>query len=137
MPSYAERPTLPPLHTLNLLPASYESRRRTTTPYDSYEPMNDSWQSRRRVSTCSSTRTPSPSPSDSSTLSSPGNKVTLVPCASIDEADAVIVVPTVPDGGKGFLVTGHALAQLRLPQRQLAKDVRARMHPYRFSSRRA
>ncbi|KAF7318981.1 J domain-containing protein [Mycena chlorophos] len=122
MPSYAERPTLPPLHTLNLLPASYESRRRTTTPFDSYEQMNDSWQSRRRVSTCSSTRTPSPSPSDSSTLSSPGNKVTLVPCASIDEADAVIVVPTLPDGGKGFLVTGHALAQLRLPQRQLAKD---------------
>ncbi|KAJ7064959.1 hypothetical protein C8F01DRAFT_1128931 [Mycena amicta] len=138
MSSYAERPTLPPLHTLNLLPESYLPRR----TYDSYDPMarlhvpHRSWQSHRRVSTSSSsTRTPSPSPSDASTSSSPSKpnaaKLTLIPC-SFEDADAVIVVPSsgkaLPDN-KGFLLTGQALTQLR--QRTMPKDVR--MHPYRFT----
>ncbi|KAF7316266.1 hypothetical protein MIND_00145300 [Mycena indigotica] len=126
MSSYAARPTLPSLRALNLLPESHP------TCYDSYEHMTQrTWQSHRRVSMSSSTRTPSPSPSDASTQSSP-TKLTLVPCA-FEEAEAVIVLPPTTKPGKGFLLTGQSLAQLRLPQRQLAKEVRDRMHPYRFS----
>ncbi|KAF7359414.1 Mitochondrial escape protein 2 [Mycena sanguinolenta] len=75
--SSSERPTLPPLHTLNLLPASY-AQRRGSSPYDSYERPcqrlnvpQSSW-SRRRVSTSSSStsRTPSPTPSGCSSTSS-------------------------------------------------------------------
>ncbi|KAJ7871519.1 hypothetical protein B0H14DRAFT_2570843 [Mycena olivaceomarginata] len=151
--SSSERPTLPPLHTLNLLPASY-AQRRGSSPYDSYErpcqrfnvPQH-SW-SRRRVSTSTSSstsRTPSPTPSDasstSSTSPSSSSKLKLVP-SSFEDADAIIVIP--PPGaphvpgtrpGRGLLLTGPALEHLRHPQRQIAKGTR--LHPYRFAGRRA
>ncbi|KAJ7666016.1 hypothetical protein DFH06DRAFT_1185652, partial [Mycena polygramma] len=151
--------SLPSLHTLNLLPASY-AQHRGSSPYDSYErpcprfkvPQH-SWQRPRRVSTSTSSstaRTPSPTPSDassrtssslSSSPTSPNSKLTLVP-SSFADADAIVVIP--PPGaphvpgtrpGQGLLLTGHALELLRHPQRQIAKGTR--LHPYRFAGRRA
>ncbi|KAJ7468036.1 hypothetical protein FB451DRAFT_1177688 [Mycena latifolia] len=132
MASYSassERPTLPPLHTLNLLPSSYRSR---PSPYDSLCPPPHA---HRRASTASSSRTPSPTPSDASSnlsSSSPVSpKLTLVP-SSFADADAVLVVP--PTGAaKPLLLTGVALAHLRHPQRQISKGTR--LHPYRFARR--
>ncbi|KAJ7629355.1 hypothetical protein DFH06DRAFT_1480356 [Mycena polygramma] len=152
--------SLPPLHTLNLLPASC-AQHRGGSPYDTYErpcPRLDitqhSWQRPRRVSTSttsSTSRTPSPTPSDasfrtssssSSSPTSPSNsKLTLVP-SSFADADAIVVIP--PPGtphvpgtrpGQGLLLTGPALQLLRRPQRQIAKGTR--LHPYRFAGRRA
>ncbi|KAJ6557988.1 hypothetical protein B0H19DRAFT_1261555 [Mycena capillaripes] len=152
--SSSERPTLPPLHTLNLLPTS----RREASPYGSYErpcPRLNvpqySWSHTRRVSTSTSSstsRTPSPTPSDASssrsTSSSPTSpsksKLTLVP-SSFADAEAIVVIP--PPGathvpgtrpGQGLLLMGPALEHLRHPQRQIAKGTR--LHPYRFAGRR-
>ncbi|KAF7360210.1 hypothetical protein MVEN_00749800 [Mycena venus] len=153
--SSSDRPTLPPLHTLNLLPPSY-AQRKGGSPYDSYErpcqrpyAPQHSWQRTRRVSTSTSSstsRTPSPTPSNassrtssSSSTSSPisPSKLTLIP-SSFEDADAVVVVP--PPGARSgtsqsLLLTGPALEQLRHPRRQLAKGTR--LHPYRFAGRRA
>ncbi|KAJ7164728.1 hypothetical protein C8R43DRAFT_239059 [Mycena crocata] len=165
--SASERPTLPPLHTLNLLPKSFNQQGRGRSTYDSYESPScprlnvpqRSWPYDRRVSMTSSTsRTPSPTPSDasSSASSSPTSpsksKLTLIP-SSFEDAEAIIVIP--PPGapqipgmssvrgvhskpGQGLLLTGPALELLRHPQRQIAKGTR--LHPYRFAgdaSRRA
>ncbi|KAJ7108687.1 hypothetical protein C8R44DRAFT_743928 [Mycena epipterygia] len=155
--SSSERPTLPPLHTLNLLPASYVRHCRGDSPYESYEhpscprlhvPQHSWSYNNRRVSTSSSSstsRTPSPSPSATSSLghspsptspSKSNSKFTLVP-SSFEDADAVIVIPPpgaphVPGAqlGQGLLLTGAALEHLRHPQRQIAKGTR--LHPYRF-----
>ncbi|KAJ7689398.1 hypothetical protein B0H17DRAFT_1202291 [Mycena rosella] len=129
-----ERPTLPPLHTLNLLPPTYR--------------RYDSLCAGRRASSCtSSSRTPSPTPSDLSSSSSSSasssplsayarGKLTLVP-SSFADADAVVVVPppSAADAkhGKPLLLTGAALAHLRHPQRQIARGTR--LHPYRFARR--
>ncbi|KAJ6500399.1 hypothetical protein C8R45DRAFT_977512 [Mycena sanguinolenta] len=148
--SSSERPTLPPLHTLNLLPASY-AQRRGSSPYDSYERPcqrlnvpQSSW-SRRRVSTSSSetSRTPSPTPSGVSSCSSassnssptsPSKKLTLVP-SSFEDAQAIVVIPPPGTPGQGLLLMGPALEHLRHPQRRIAKGTR--LHPYRFAGRRA
>ncbi|KAJ7918473.1 hypothetical protein B0H13DRAFT_2269166 [Mycena leptocephala] len=153
MPSYsssAERPALPPLRTLNLLPTSC-AQHQGGSPYDSYEAScprlhvpQHSWLPSRRVST-STSRTPSPTPSDtpsntSSTSSptSPSNnpKLTLIP-SSFADAEAVIVIsppgaPNVP--GQALLLTGPALKRLRHAQRRLAQGTR--VHPYRFGGHR-
>ncbi|KAJ7461744.1 hypothetical protein B0H11DRAFT_2285739 [Mycena galericulata] len=149
--SSSERPTLPSLHTLNLLPPACAQRPRGGSPYDSYDrpscpPLNvpqHSWPYNRRVSTSSSTsRTPSPTPSDtslSSASSSPTSpsksKLTLIP-SSFEDAEAVIVIPPpgAPASGPqtaSLLLMGPALEHLRHPQRQIAKGTR--LHPYRFA----
>ncbi|KAJ7180503.1 hypothetical protein C8R46DRAFT_1344823 [Mycena filopes] len=138
--SSSERPTLPPLHTLNLLPASFAPHHRGDSPYHSSVPK-PSWAYPRRVSISSSStsRTPSPSPSDSgsssSSTSSTSAKLKLVPCAFAD-ADAVVVIPPpgAPGQGQTLMLTGPALAHLRHPQRQIAKGTR--LHPYRFAATR-
>ncbi|KAJ7100089.1 hypothetical protein B0H15DRAFT_796783 [Mycena belliarum] len=133
----SERPTLPSLHTLNLLPPSYHRRAST------YDSLCQTPHTFRRASTASSSRTPSPTPSDASSNLSGGSspssavspKLTLVPSA-FDEADAVLVVPPPGHGAAGskpLLLTGAALAHLRHPQRQIAKGTR--LHPYRFARR--
>ncbi|KAK7023861.1 hypothetical protein R3P38DRAFT_3270138 [Favolaschia claudopus] len=152
----SERPTLPPLHTLNLLPSSYSQRYRL--PSDIYEnscSRRDVFQhsaSHRRVSTCTSSstsRTPSPTPSDassatsasstSSTPTSPSKtqKLTLVP-SSLEDAEAVVVISSPDDphapSARPLLLLGPALEQLRHPQRSVAKGTR--LHPYRFAGRR-
>ncbi|KAJ7043462.1 hypothetical protein C8F04DRAFT_1072148 [Mycena alexandri] len=141
--SSSERPTLPPLHTLNLLPPSFAQHCRGDSPYDSSPRLHvpkRSWAYPRRVSMSSSSssstsRTPSPSPSDSSSSSSSTSptspKVKLVPCSFAD-ADAVVVIPPPGAPGQGLLLTGPALAHLRHPQRQIAKGTR--LHPYRFAA---
>ncbi|KAJ6472661.1 hypothetical protein DFH09DRAFT_1343872 [Mycena vulgaris] len=114
--SYAARPTLPPLHTLNLLPPSYR-RSDSATP-------------------STSSRSPSPTPSDASVRSSfstpptSPSKLTLIP-SSLAAADAVLLVPP-PSAAHAapLLLTGAALAHLRHP---LAKG--ARLHPYRVVRR--
>ncbi|KAJ6584567.1 hypothetical protein B0H19DRAFT_1249530 [Mycena capillaripes] len=151
--SSSERPTLPPLHTLNLLPAPCAQHRKRGSPYDSYERTcprlnvpQHSWPYARRVSTSTSSstsRTPSPSPSDTSSRTSSSSsptspskqKLTLVP-SSFEDAEAIVVIP--PPGaahGRGqsqsLLLTGLALEHLRHPQRPLAKGTR--LHPYRFA----
>ncbi|KAJ7774474.1 hypothetical protein DFH07DRAFT_1056886 [Mycena maculata] len=143
--SSSERPTLPSLHTLNLLPPSYAQRPGGSSPYDSYERPScprpnvaqHSWPYKRRVSTSSSTsRTPSPTPSDasSSASSSPTSpsksKLTLIP-SSFADADAVVVVPPPNGAGQSLLLMGPALEHLRHPQRQISKGTR--LHPYRFA----
>ncbi|KAJ6482167.1 hypothetical protein C8R47DRAFT_1218143 [Mycena vitilis] len=137
--------SLPPIHTLNLLPSSC-AQRKGGSSYDDYErpcPLNvpqRSWSS--------TSRAPSPTPSDassrtsSSSRSSPvSTKLTLIP-SSFADADAIVVIP--PPGtphvpgtrpGQGLLLTGPALERLRHPQRQIAKGTR--LHPYRFADRRA
>lgn len=109
----------------------------------------------RQVSTSSShtsasrTISPSPSPSPSDAVSEinhsnphTNTKFRLVPCP-LEVADAVILVPApnaypIPNSpnyvprtghGRGLLLVGPALQQIRQPQRQLAKG--ARIHPYR------
>ncbi|KAJ7204780.1 hypothetical protein GGX14DRAFT_569359 [Mycena pura] len=151
MPSctQSERPTLPALRTLNLLPDSYDCLTYARNPNVPHR----SWAYPRRVSTTSSSststsRTPSPSPSDASSSLSPVSpaksaapKLTLVP-SSFDDADAVVVipppgVPSIPGAngrpGQSLLLMGAALAHLRHPQRQIAKGTR--LHPYRFAPR--
>ncbi|THV06499.1 hypothetical protein K435DRAFT_789347 [Dendrothele bispora CBS 962.96] len=119
------------------------------------------------VSSSTSSRTPSPTPSDSSISSSstsafpstpftpltPGSsagrpKMRLIP-STLEEADAVVVVPPqsfydesnpstslldakVNGSGKSkaLLLVGPALRHLRHPQRQIAKG--ARIHPYKI-----
>ncbi|KAJ7185769.1 hypothetical protein C8R46DRAFT_1207889 [Mycena filopes] len=139
------RPTLPPLHTLNLLPAQH---RRWDSPYDHLPRLHIPKRTRacpRRVSLSSSSsttsRTPSPTPSDcsssstSSTSMSPASphphaKLRLVP-SSLADADAVVVIPPSGAPGQGLLLTGPALARLRSRQRPLAEGTR--LHPYRFA----
>ncbi|KAJ7118626.1 hypothetical protein C8R43DRAFT_1241812 [Mycena crocata] len=153
--SSSQRPTLPPLHTLNLLPPSYAQQRRGESPYDSYDRPScprlnvpeHLWPYNRRASTSSSSRTPSPTPSDasSSASSSPTSpsksKLTLIP-SSFEDADAIVVIP--PPGasldiapgaqskpGQALLLLGFSLKRLHHHQCQIAKGTR--MHPYRFA----
>ncbi|KAJ6542276.1 hypothetical protein B0H10DRAFT_1970588 [Mycena sp. CBHHK59/15] len=146
--SSSERPTLPPLHTLDL-PTPYVQRR---PAYDSSCPrLNVPHPSsyHRRVSTSSSStsRTPSPTPSDASSSSptSP-SKIRLVP-SSFEDATAILLIPPPdapyipgvisvsapspegPRSGQGLLLFGSAMERLRHPLRQIAKG--ARLHPYR------
>ena len=97
---------------------------------------------------CAISPSPSPSLSDADSEVNHSNphkdtKFRLVPC-SLDIADAVILVPAsnaypIPNlpnyvprtgHGRGLLLVGPALQQIRQPQRQLAKG--ARIHPYRL-----
>ncbi|KAJ7821026.1 hypothetical protein B0H14DRAFT_2832536 [Mycena olivaceomarginata] len=145
--SSSKRPTLPPLRTLNLLPPC--TQRQGDSVYDSYDrpcPTLNVPHHTRRVSTSTSSstsRTPSPTPSDAGSLSSAtssssssSSKLTLVPCASFEDAEAVVLIPPPgTEGTRGLLLMGPALARLRCPQRPLAKGTR--VHPYRIARRRA
>ncbi|KAF9467841.1 hypothetical protein BDZ94DRAFT_1318390 [Collybia nuda] len=156
-----ERPTLPPLHTLDLPnPTSMKPRLHGAQLrhefYDQYPRYNI-----RQVSDSSSStsRTSSPTPSISpmsgahALPSLPSNRrqtVLFYPC-SLEEADAALLipppsapyVPRVSDLGtsspfqqkqnKCLLLTGPRLDELRRPGRQLAKG--ARIHPYRLAMR--
>ncbi|KAF8814800.1 hypothetical protein BYT27DRAFT_7230448 [Phlegmacium glaucopus] len=146
------RPTLPPIHTLNIsLPkhayVNHDNLR--CSPLNA--PHNHHHD--RQVSTSSSqtsasrTVSPSPPPSDTDSEVNHSNphtstKFRLVPCP-LEMADAVILVPP-PDAthittapnyvprtghGRGLLLVGPALHHVRQPERQLAKG--ARIHPYR------
>ncbi|KAG7448457.1 uncharacterized protein BT62DRAFT_929548 [Guyanagaster necrorhizus] len=149
MPS--QRPTLPPIHSLDLLPlcrevnATDESQKCSLRPI----PLYQNHRSQRQASICSSTssRTPSPPP-----LQHPSSaflariRFRLVPCP-LDAADAVVVVPP-PDApyipplsalrtsacyalrSQALFLIGPALQQLRQPHQPLAKG--ARVHPYRI-----
>ncbi|KAG1776755.1 hypothetical protein EV702DRAFT_1106222 [Suillus placidus] len=145
------RPTLPPLHTLDLprgktqLPRhdSYELKRQIPRLHMPSSQYSHSRQNRQvSISSSTSSRTPSPTPSP---LSSGGQstKIRLVP-TTFEHADAVVVVPA-PDAphvhplsgvtnlkqpAQPLLLVGPALQRMRQPQRQLAKG--ARLHPYRI-----
>ncbi|KAJ3505706.1 hypothetical protein NLJ89_g7274 [Agrocybe chaxingu] len=151
-----ERPTLPPLHTLNLLPRPS----RANVKYEHHDNLRTvaSQMPRtchiRQVSSSSShtnaSRNASPSPSecdsDISPLETPSKqtKFRLVPC-EFAAADAVILVPPpgtsyagagynyVPREGnpQGLLLVGQALQHVRHPERHIAKG--ARIHPYRIA----
>ncbi|KAJ7185776.1 hypothetical protein C8R46DRAFT_1342973 [Mycena filopes] len=138
------RPTLPPLHTLNLLPAQHH---RWGSRYDHLPRLHIPKRTRAcppRVSLSSSSatsRTPSPTPSDCSSSSTsststsptsphPRSKLRLVP-SSFADADAVVVIPPSGASGQSLLLTGPALARLRSRQRPLAEGTR--VHPYRFA----
>jgi len=142
-----ERPTLPPIHTLDLPLLSQPKH--THLKYDNLRcsPLNHK---DRQVSTSSShtvSLSPSPSLSDPDSEINrsnphPNTKFRLVPCP-LEIADAVILVPPpnaypIPNlpnyvprtgHGQGLLLVGPALQHVRQPQRQLAKG--ARIHPYR------
>ncbi|OAX41287.1 hypothetical protein K503DRAFT_863983 [Rhizopogon vinicolor AM-OR11-026] len=152
--SASVRPTLPPLHTLDL------PRGKTQLPpidelYDSHEfkrqvpRLHIPTHQNRHVSISSSTssRTPSPtpspfSPSRPSTAGGKCTKIRLVP-TTFEHADAIVLVlpPDAPHmyplsgitnlkPAQPLLLVGPALQHLRHPQRQIAKG--ARLHPYRI-----
>ncbi|KAK7464499.1 hypothetical protein VKT23_006668 [Stygiomarasmius scandens] len=174
--SREDRPVLPPLHTLALptfpaqtrLPGVHalnathdpDSRPRLSSPFVHHQPT----QRQCSISSSTSSRTPSPSPSDSSSSAStsafpstpftpltPGSsagrsKMRLIP-STLEDADAVVVVPPqsfydesnptaslldakASGKGKALLLVGPALRHLRHPQRQIAKG--ARIHPYKI-----
>ncbi|KAF9266976.1 hypothetical protein L218DRAFT_996504 [Marasmius fiardii PR-910] len=151
------RPTLPSLHTLDLPTLSPARPGPGTVSYALYDNGRD-FQLHRpkpRQFSMSSSRTPSPL-SDStaggknfmtptaatfpSHLLSQSKRpdLRLIPCSSIDDADAVVFVPprslTLPaEKNQALLLVGPALNQLRHPQRQIAKG--ARIHPYKFARR--
>ncbi|KAK7005820.1 hypothetical protein R3P38DRAFT_3214763 [Favolaschia claudopus] len=136
-------PTLPPLHTLNLLPPSY-AQRRGGSPPDAYDPscprLHVPHHRRASTSTASSSRTPSPVPSTSS--SSASQKLTLIP-SSMEDADAVVLVPS-PDApaipgtrpGQSLLLTGPSIEQFRGSGGSRSVPKGTRLHPYRFANRR-
>jgi len=152
------RPTLPPLHTLDL-PRGKIQLPRIDELYDSHEfkrqvprlrvPSHEYAHTRqnRQVSISSSTssRTPSPSSLSSCCPSTSGRRSTkmrLVP-TTFEHADAVVLVLP-PDAvhmhplsgitnlkpAQPLLLVGPALQHLRNPQRQMARG--ARLHPYRI-----
>jgi len=107
----AERPTLPPLHTLDLpFPISRKPRLAGTSGSELHErqscqrlhvPRQLPYERRLSMSSSTSSRTPSPTPSESSSgyqsshssQSRPTrNSMRLVP-SSFDDADAVLVIP--------------------------------------------
>ncbi|KAK0203648.1 hypothetical protein DFS33DRAFT_1383911 [Desarmillaria ectypa] len=149
MPS--QRPTLPSIHSLDLLPlckevdSTDESQKFPSCPRAMYQ--NRRMQRQASISSSTSSRTPSPPPSRHPSLTFPaGIRLRLVPCP-LDAADAVVVVPPpnapyipplsalqtsaghAPPSQALFLV-GPALQQFRQPHRPLAKG--ARVHPYRI-----
>ncbi|KAF9225745.1 hypothetical protein BS17DRAFT_777620 [Gyrodon lividus] len=150
------RPTLPPLHTLDL-PRGNIQLPRIHELYDLDElsrqtshlhiPPSPYGRQRRQVSISSSTtsRTPSPTPScvpapclrpstnTPASASYPTQKLRLVP-TTFENADAVVLISP-PSAShvsppQPLLLVGPALQRLRHPQRQLAKG--ARLHPYRI-----
>ncbi|KAG1747405.1 hypothetical protein EDB19DRAFT_304343 [Suillus lakei] len=157
--SASVRPTLPPLHMLDL-PRGNTQLPRIDAPNDSYELKRQiprlhmpsqyahSRQNRQvSISSSTSSRTPSPTPSPvSSSRSFTGGRSTkfrLVP-TTFEHADAVVITPA-PDAphvhplsgitnlkqrAQPLLLVGPALQRLRQPQRQIAKG--ARLHPYRI-----
>ncbi|KAG2143059.1 hypothetical protein DEU56DRAFT_793278 [Suillus clintonianus] len=151
------RPTLPPLHTLDLprgktqvphidaLHDSYEFKPQIPRLHTPSQYYPHSRQSRHAsISSSTSSRTPSPlSPSRSPTSRRQSTKFRLVP-TTFEHANAVVVVPA-PDAPhvhplsgvtnlkqppQPLLLVGPALQQLCRPQRQITKG--ARLHPYRI-----
>ncbi|KAI9569914.1 hypothetical protein HD554DRAFT_2170906 [Boletus coccyginus] len=111
----APRPTLPPLHSLDL--PRGDTRTHHCCPTAQLNP-----------------NPPTASPPMTSTGPFPARKVRLVP-TSFENADAVVLVPppsapNVPPPPP-LLLVGPALARLRHHQCQLAKG--ARIHPYRVA----
>ncbi|KAG7093709.1 hypothetical protein E1B28_007363 [Marasmius oreades] len=152
------RPTLPSLHSLDLPTLSPAIPRPSTSPYALYDNGRHSQpqpqRPRQRQFSTSSSRTPSPSLSESTDRQktfmtavastfpphllpqSKGPDLRLIPCSSVDDADAVVFVPprslTLPaEQNQALLLVGPALSQFRHPQRQIAKG--ARIHPYKFA----
>ncbi|KAF9237378.1 hypothetical protein BU15DRAFT_48873, partial [Melanogaster broomeanus] len=151
------RPTLPPLHTLDLprgniqLPRIHElydldelSRQTSHLHIPSSLSLD---RQKRQVSISSSmtSRTPSPTPScvpapclrpstnTPTSASYPTQKIRLVP-TTFENADAVVLISPpnashIPTS-QPLLLVGPALQRLRHTQRQLAKG--ARLHPYRI-----
>ncbi|KAK0452342.1 hypothetical protein EV421DRAFT_2030948 [Armillaria borealis] len=144
-----QRPTLPSIRSLDLLPLckevdiTDESPKYPSCPRIMYQ--NRRMQRQASISSTSS-RTPSPPPSRHPSLTFPtGTRFRLVPCP-LDAADAVVVVPP-PDApyipplsalqtsaghappSQALFLVGPALQQFRQPHRPLAKG--ARVHPYR------
>jgi len=153
----SQRPTLPPLHTLNLpnpmkLKPGFQGAQ---SSHDSYDNLTCSrlgshhWQHARQLSISSSmtSRSPSPTPTASTfscSSSAPirSGKLRLVPCP-LETADAVVLIappdaPCIPNPwstesrkrGQGLLLVGPALQHVRHPGRRLAKG--ARLHPYKI-----
>ncbi|PBK67435.1 hypothetical protein ARMSODRAFT_1085969 [Armillaria solidipes] len=145
-----QRPTLPSIRSLDLLPLckevdiTDESPKYPSCPRVMYQ--NRRMQRQASISSTSS-RTPSPPPSRHPSLTFPtGTRFRLVPCP-LDAADAVVVVPP-PDApyipplsalqtsaghappSQALFLVGPALQQFRQPHRPLAKG--ARVHPYRI-----
>lgn len=148
------RPTLPSLHTLDLPTLSPTRPGSSTMPYALYDNGRHSQPHRPRARqfSTSSSRTPSPPLSDTTNKETPLMTPTaatfphmlpqskrldlrLIPCTSIDDADAVVLVPprSLTEQNQALLLVGPALNQLRHPQRQIAKG--ARIHPYKFARR--
>ncbi|KAK0458809.1 uncharacterized protein EV420DRAFT_1540666 [Desarmillaria tabescens] len=140
MPS--QRPTLPSIHSLDLLPLCKEVDT-SNKPLNYLSCPRAVHQNRRlhrqaSISSSTSSRTPSPSSSRYPSLTFPaGIRLRLVPCP-LDAADAVVVVPP-PDAPyipplsslqTPLFLVGPALQQFRQPHRPLAKG--ARVHPYRI-----
>ncbi|KIJ62141.1 hypothetical protein HYDPIDRAFT_114997 [Hydnomerulius pinastri MD-312] len=155
--SASARPTLPPLHTLDL-PRGNVQLPRIHELYDLDDlsrqtahlhiPSSLSYGRQRRqlsISSSTTSRTPSPSPTCEPTpclrpstntpasASYPAQKIRLVP-TTFENADAVVLIspPKAPHmtQPQPLLLVGPALQRLRQPQRQLAKG--ARLHPYRI-----
>ncbi|TFK34434.1 hypothetical protein BDQ12DRAFT_738181 [Crucibulum laeve] len=156
--STSERPTLPPIHSLDL---PLLSRKPHTLHNDHNErqscpPLEIPRYPRARQCSTSSSNTSvsrSPSPCLSSTSSShlppsippiKHGKFTLVPC-DLASANAVVLIPPpntpfIPTPGhpspsqakrgQALLLVGSALQHFRHPERPLAKG--ARMQPYRM-----
>ncbi|KAF5356837.1 hypothetical protein D9756_006467 [Leucocoprinus leucothites] len=156
------RPTLPPLHSLNL-PIPKISQGRGGTAFMNRLPINDlndftyvtpnktpicpqkgvasnssaTAMSSSSSNTCNS-RTPSPVPSDSSLSSASTSQsmgaFRLVPC-EIKDADAVVVVTeTVAGSGRGraMLLVGPAAQPYRQPSSRPIAK-NSRVHPYKFA----
>ncbi|KAL0580494.1 hypothetical protein V5O48_001564 [Marasmius crinis-equi] len=158
------RPTLPSLHTLDLPTLSTTKPHLSGLPYALHDHGRPSrtihapyaHHQRPRQFSASSSRTPSPTLSDSgdrdtsfvrastSALPTPSlpqakqSNLRLVPCSSLEDADAVVFVPPRSLQGQNeqssaLLLVGPALNDLRHPQRKIAKG--ARIHPYKFARR--
>ncbi|KIK81104.1 hypothetical protein PAXRUDRAFT_156906 [Paxillus rubicundulus Ve08.2h10] len=151
------RPTLPPLHTLDLprgkiqLPRIHELydldelSRQTSQLHIPSALSHDRQKRHVSISSSTTSRTPSPAPSCvpapclrpstniPTSTSYPTQKLRLVP-TTFENADAVVLISPqnashIPPP-QPLLLVGPALQRLRHPQRQLAKG--ARLHPYRI-----
>ncbi|KAK1232932.1 hypothetical protein PQX77_003945 [Marasmius sp. AFHP31] len=161
--THQRRPTLPSLHTLDLPTLSSSKPQLPGLPHaiHDYGRLSRSihaphaQRQRPRQFSTSSSRTPSPTLSertgDQSFASTSATTLTphllsqtkrpdlrLIPCSSIEEADAVVFVPPRSLQGpneqsSALLLVGPSLNELRHPQRKIAKG--ARIHPYKFARR--
>ncbi|KAF8551660.1 hypothetical protein OG21DRAFT_1512495 [Imleria badia] len=133
--AHSTRPTLPPLHTLDL-PRGDIPRMHDSDDLSRWNPHSNCHQCTAFPQTpapCLRPRTNAPAGTPTPTAF-PARKIRLVP-TSFENADAVVLVlpPSVPNAPppQPLLLVGPALARLRHPQGQLARG--ARVHPYRIA----